>query len=272
MGMMLHRHMEDNAKEPHTPVPDLTHSINPLNRKLVRGRKRKAVVYAGTRNLYKEMVNAAKSLLRYNPNFQVYFLIEDDKFPIPIPDCIETINVSKQQWIRENSPNYGNHWSYMVLLRPAYTKIFPEYDKILSLDVDTVVMEDISCLWDIDMEGKYIAAVPEYMVRHNIPNYFNMGVSFHHLAEIRKDGLDDKIIDLLNKGFYQYPEQDVMNDLMRWKKVILPTRYNDSFCCGTSNNPAIVHLAGGLKSRNPRKHLQDDYAAVPWEDILKKRR
>lgn len=47
----------------------------------------------------------------------------------------------------------------MVLLRAAYANIFWQYDRILSLDVDTIVVDDISGLWDIDLEDNYLAAV-----------------------------------------------------------------------------------------------------------------
>lgn len=269
--MMVHRHFDGKEKE--EPVKKReTYSIDLLNRKIVKGKKRKAVVYAGTRNLYSDMVLAAKSLLNHNPNFKVYFLIEDEKFPYDLPDCIECIDVSKQTWFKSGGLNYWNHWSYMVLLRAAYAKMFPEYDRILSLDVDTIVMEDISPLWDYDMTDYYIAGVPEYMVRHDIEEYINFGVCMYNLDKIRNDGLDDTVIRLLNIMYFKFPEQDAMNKEMLGHVLVIPKRYNDSYCCGTSDDPAIVHLVGAAKSMNPRKHLQDDYVDVPWEEILKKRR
>ena len=81
----------------------------------------KAVVYFGTRNTYPEMNAAAKSLVRYNRDVHIYFLIEDAKFPDPdLPKDIITVkNVSRQKWIRKTSPNWDTDWSYMVLLREA---------------------------------------------------------------------------------------------------------------------------------------------------------
>jgi len=49
----------------------------------------------------------------------------------------------------------------MVLLRAAYTKIFPQLDRILSIDMDTIVNENISNLWELDLTEYYIAAVEE---------------------------------------------------------------------------------------------------------------
>lgn len=49
---------------------------------------RKVVVYAGTRNVYHNMVVAAKSLLNHTQMDRVWFLIEDDEFPEELPDVI----------------------------------------------------------------------------------------------------------------------------------------------------------------------------------------
>jgi len=49
----------------------------------------------------------------------------------------------------------------MVLIRAAYTKIFLHLDRILSIDIDTIVNENISELWDLDLAGYYIAAAEE---------------------------------------------------------------------------------------------------------------
>ena len=58
----------------------------------------KAAVYSGTRNLYADMVTAAKSLIANSSVEKIYFLIEDDVFPYELPRLIETMNVSGQRF------------------------------------------------------------------------------------------------------------------------------------------------------------------------------
>jgi lipopolysaccharide biosynthesis glycosyltransferase len=70
----------------------------------------------------------------------------------------------------------------MVLVRAAYTKIFPDLDRILSIDIDTIVNENISELWDLDLTGYYIAAVEERELSKAEGSYFNMGVAMLNLA------------------------------------------------------------------------------------------
>jgi hypothetical protein len=45
----------------------------------------KVAVYAGTRNIYKDMLPSVKSLLIHSDVDKIYFLIEDDIFPYELP-------------------------------------------------------------------------------------------------------------------------------------------------------------------------------------------
>ena len=54
----------------------------------------KAAAYCGTRNLYPNMITAAKSLLLHSDVEKIYFLTEDDDFPLTLPPKTENINIS----------------------------------------------------------------------------------------------------------------------------------------------------------------------------------
>ena len=94
----------------------------------------RAAVYSGSRNLYPHMVVAAKSLIANSSVDKIYFMIEDDEFPEPLPPLIETINVSGQTWFPPNGPNMRSQFTYMALCRACYCKLLPEdLDKVLQL-------------------------------------------------------------------------------------------------------------------------------------------
>lgn len=272
MGMMLHRNLEENNPTPPPPPPQMpSYAVDMLNRKRAKGRWKRAVVYVGTRNVYSEMETAAKSMLYHNPNLNVYFLIEDDTFPMRIPDSITCVNVSNQPWILRNSPNYNNPWTHMVLLRVALTKLFPEYDRILSIDCDTIVVKDISELWTMDMGDNYIAVACERFIEHRNPNYFNVGVMVQNLKLLRETRMDDRLIDAINSTKYRYPEQDAMIQFFEDKFIELPCEYNDNFACGESADPSIVHYIGKSKRDHKRLNLKGYYACMSWDDIAKRR-
>jgi len=207
----------------------------------------KAAVYSGTRNIYENMLISAKSLLEHSNVEKIYFLIEDDNFSYPLPKEIECINISNQKYFPKTGPNYDNILTYMVLLRAAYTKIFPQLDKILSIDIDTIVNENISDLWEIDLSNYYLAAVEERVLSEKEGSYFNMGVVMLNLQKMREDKKDEELINAINTYWYRYKEQDCFNELLRGQVLILPPDYN---CCIQANEPAhekITHFAGLYK-------------------------
>ena len=207
----------------------------------------RAAVYSGTRNVYEQMMTAAKSLLMHSNVETIYFLIEDDEFPYELPNEIKCINVSNQTFFPKDGPNFNNVCTYMVLIRAAYTKIFPHLNRILSIDMDTVVNENISDLWDLDLTDYYIAAVEEHDLSMKEGSYFNMGVAMLNLEKIRNDGKDDEMINALNTYWYRYKEQDCFNEFFRGKALILPSDYN---CCLQANPPKhekVTHFAGLYK-------------------------
>ena len=205
----------------------------------------KAAVYAGTRNIYDQLLPSAKSLLTYSDVDKIYFLIEDDNFPYELPPEVECINVSHQTYFPQDGPNYKNVLTYMVLLRAAYTKIFPHLDKILSIDIDAIVNENISDLWDIDITDYYFAAVEEpALYEEDRGSYINMGISIFNLKKLREDKKDDELIQALNTYWYPIKEQDCINDLCRNKLLILPSDYNSCRQAYPPQHEKITHFAG----------------------------
>ena len=185
----------------------------------------RTAVYAGTRNIYHDMVVSAKSLLYNNGADRVVFLIEDDTFPEDLPSCITTMNVSGQTFFPSTGPNFKSKWTYMVMMRTALTKLFPGLDRILSLDHDTIVRKPIDFLWDIDISNHYFAAVEENQIGIRQHPYFNFGVVMHNLAALR-DGMDDTIISTVNSVYFDFCEQDAVNSLCRNNILQIPPAYN----------------------------------------------
>ena len=207
----------------------------------------RVAVYCGTRNLYQNMLWAANSLLYHSNVEKIYFLIEDDDIGFELPPEIECINVSGQNYFREDGPNYNTRWTYMVLIRAALSKIFPNLDCILSLDVDTIVNQNINEIWEYQdyliARNKYIAGVEEPLNSTEEYNYINMGVVFFNLKKMREDHIDDKIIEALNTKQYKFNEQDCINEMCRDHILLISSDYN---VCGWTKNyhhRKITHYA-----------------------------
>ena len=197
------------------------------------------VVYTATRNFYPYLKTTIKSLFTHNPDAKAYVLAEDDDAPFP-----NVINVSGLA--PDRCVNKHTVFSYMSLLRVQLANIVPE-DKVIYLDVDTVVCEDLTPLWETDMSGKWWGAVKEKQTWYKPygDDYYNNGVSIYNLKQMRDDGIVPTLIRRINEVILPFPDQDAMNFYAVPDHVVpLPVRYNESGCCGYTGNPAIVHYAG----------------------------
>lgn len=246
-----------------TPAMELT--TDTQEPELSTGREPRVVVYCGTFNTYADMLTSAKSVLSNTLVDKIYFLIEDDTFPYELPDIIECINVKDQTFFPESGPNYQNPWSYMCMMRAAFSKLIP-YDKILSFDIDIIVQEDISNLWDIDLSDYYLAGVsePQRQKSSKDPLYINFGVVMMNLKAIREDGIDDAVINALNSTRFGCPEQDAFNKFCAGHIFQLSNDYNatvHSHITGEAERERIIHFAGLKFWRHygsvKEYHLQD---------------
>jgi lipopolysaccharide biosynthesis glycosyltransferase len=236
-----------------------------------RGKMTKAAVYTGTQNLYGGMIAASKSLIANSDVDEVWLLIEDDEFPVWLPDIVHTMNASKiwQEYIDPKSPNMRSRFSYMAVMRPAFCHIFPQHDRILSLDVDTMVRTDVSGLWDIDLDGYYIAGCSEPHHNRDGVVSVNAGVIMYNL-EMMRDGRADIVLDCLNVHRLEFVDQDALTCLCQGRILELDKRYNGTKWCGVEGDEEcfIKHFAG-IKDWYGNEEAVRWYRA-PWSAVLQR--
>ena len=130
--------------------------------------------------------------------------------------------------------DYYSKTTYFRLFLP---ELYPQYDKVLYLDSDIVILSDIADLYNIDMEDNLIVATPDGAVQ-NIPvfqeyvekvvgvaeykNYFNAGVLLMNLKELREFKFQEKFLYLLGTvKFSVAQDQDYLNRLCKGKTKII---------------------------------------------------
>lgn len=256
----------------------------------------KIVVYTGTRNVYKAMETAAKSLLASTPVDHVYFMIEDDVYPDALPDIITTMHLPEQNWFDSSGPNYHSSWTYMAFLRLAFAKVFPQYDQVLYLDSDTIVLRDITSMLELSLGQNLFgmvqedineipleimhsfAVVPDGLVKFQsdeprpefcIRPYYNSGVMLMNLHQLRVTGKDDSLIRHLNTTLHQYPDQDTINLLCHDMILSLPPEYNvipALFPDFPQHKIRIRHFA----SDKPlwKSSLWQSFRRMSWDDVI----
>ena len=157
---------------------------------------------------------------------------------------IDTQNFLKDEWEKGNFDGHNKRTQFCreTILKCFPMRFFPQYDKIIYSDVDVVFADDISELWDVNIEGKYIAAVKnpfmkysEKELSHLKPehyeklkdSYFGGGIWVLNLGEIRSDELEQKMwhITCDEKIIKSWPDQDIMNIACDNKVVFIPLNY-----------------------------------------------
>ena len=205
------------------------------------------VVYAMTHHVYEWILPSLQSLAETNPDVRVFILAEDDELPFELPIRAEIINVSDQTYFPEDGANYHNSFTYINLLKVMYPTILP-VDRVLHLDIDTIICDDLTELWNTDIGGKWFAACNECQTWHRPfgRNYYNMGVALINLKQMREDGIERAMQHSLNTEKLPFADQEAwnMHAYGKDKAVVLPTRWNESIVTGMTNNPGIVHFCG----------------------------
>ncbi len=122
---------------------------------------------------------------------------------------------------------YSEAASFRLLL----PELLPSYDKILYLDCDIIVRQDMGVLFrNKDLKENYLAAVYEAPIEDQserikalgcIPgHYFNSGVLLMNLKQMREENVSSKLLKACEKDYMEFPDQDALNQVCQGR--VLP--------------------------------------------------
>ena len=201
------------------------------------------------------------------------------------------------------SDKYADLYVSGQLSRTAYARLdlaelLVGIEKVIYLDCDLMVHVDIAELWDTDLEGFPMGAVPDLgimsskrrwsekkslMALNDDMNYFNSGVLLIDLKAWREHGYGLQAAGLARAHSYPHHDQDALNKvfLRKWKalplrwnvippvfnmfiKVLLKGRFRRE-AARAVRNPAIIHYAGGYKPWEYERH--DDFNGAYYDAL-----
>ncbi len=210
------------------------------------------IFYACDKNFVKYTFVSIKSLIENSNkqhNYKIYILnsniSEDTKSKAKEFVCqnvsIEFINVEKQvEHIGKNLP-IRDYYSKTTYFRFLIAELFPEYDKAIYIDSDTIVLGDVSKLYNYDLKDNYVGACNEQvMIQTDVfgeyvekvlgisrNNYFNAGILLLNLRLFREENILKKFIEMLDKyTFAVTQDQDYLNVLCKGKVLFLEQGWN----------------------------------------------
>lgn len=135
--------------------------------------------------------------------------------------------------------DYYTKTTYFRLFIP---NIYPQYNKVIYLDSDTVLLGDVAELYLQDMGSNLVAVVPDDIIQNeeifqeyvekvvgvaDYRKYFNAGVLVMNLDEMRKSKFQEKFLYLLETvKFAVVQDQDYLNRLCKGRTKILENGWN----------------------------------------------
>lgn len=218
--------------------------------KMQKIREKISIVLASNNNYAPFVATTMYSILENTDSFIEFYILDDgisnnNKKKIIQSNkrfhhfSIEFIDMGK--FCLGRFPNM-KHYSTSCFARYFIPEVLPDKTKVLYLDVDIIAVNDIKKLYDQDLEGYPLGAVPEdfyecnylelknkiYPAYKDGSKYFNSGVLLMDIQKLRGGNyvgnLVDKTIELEN--LLNCPDQDVFNIVFENNYKVLDYRFN----------------------------------------------
>lgn len=183
--------------------------------------------------------------------------------------------------IKYNAPGIS-FYKPVCWYRYLIPTLFPNYDKCIYLDSDTILMDDVSKLFSYKL-GKYaIGAIRDKKVqtileiREYIRNaigispkkFVNSGVMLMNLKEMRRIDYISILVKMIKKYNVDLlgPDQEYMNVILRNSIKTIPYRWNTEPAKKIPKNTKIIHY----NLFNKPWHYKNAYQANYFWDAVKK--
>ena len=173
-----------------------------------------------------------------------------------------------------------DYYTESIFYRIFIATLYPEYKKAIYLDCDIVLVDDISKMYNIDLEGNIFGVITDDVINTNpqfviyakdgvgVDNYFNSGVLLMDLDEYRKAKVQERFVYLLVKYNFETaaPDQDYLNVLCRDRVKFLEKGW-DRMPVGEYDGD--VHLIHYNNFKKPWYYDDVKYGEVFWQEAKK---
>ncbi len=225
-------------------------------------------VFFASNEKYAPYVAVSMASILYNTNSFINFYIIDGGITNSTKKLIELLNkkfdnfsiefikIDTDKFFSDFADNkiYGSLDIYSRFLIPI---LKPSLNKVIYLDADTIVIDDINKLYSENIDNYYIGAVdettsascPKEMDISPSHRYFNSGVLLINSKKWREENIINKLFELGKKysKYLAYPDQDILNKAFENNYKILDNKYNASDGTKKSNedqNVVVRHFIG----------------------------
>lgn len=206
------------------------------------------IIYCHDGKLDDLLKRSKESFLFHNPDASFFEITEDRE------------NLLKD--FTEELCGFG-HVSKACFLRFLIPKVFPELDRALYIDFDTLCLGDISELYNTDFENNYLIACRGH--KHSdiqakqlgLPYYINSGVLLYNIPLMNKENYFQQILNKwrgsLGKQEPFSADETIINFVFHEKIKLVSEKwnyiYNRTYAERTVTGPKIMHFCGKNKTK-----------------------
>ncbi len=176
------------------------------------------------------------------------------------------------------------HLSQETYYRLFIPLIFPQYEKIMYLDADMCILEDVAKLYEVNIGNYSVGAVPDvvcYTLQahtetlgcSDVRKTFNAGVLLINTAQFEKQKIREKCLALLQEDYRRekriliFADQDALNIVLYENFYVLDGKWN--------YQPQYLPRTEDLMDDMREKYIHDQYGAAvlhysgdrkPWKN------
>lgn len=191
-------------------------------------------------------------------NVHVKFSHIDDELVKPIQNC-------KENFLR------ADFFTMSIFYRLFIPELFPQYDKAIYIDSDTIVNDDIAKLYNTELGNnfssiQYVAEMVKYIkdvLALDPKKYINPGMLVMNCKAFRDEHFIDHFMDLLEKYHFDRiaPDQDYLNEIGEGRILHLDPRWDAMPNENTEplKDPGLIHYNLFFKPWHFKNVQYEDY-------------
>ena len=161
-----------------------------------------------------------------------------------------------------SSPNNLDRFTPYALLR-VFADYFDLPDKVIYLDVDTVINNDLAELYNQDIEDYEVGVVRDVFIfgQRLHKTYFNSGVLLMNMKKIKQTGYLEKTRELCRTKKMLFLDQDALNYAVTSKKI-LDKKFNAIHVPRGKYDEVVVHHMCDCRHHLLFRYKSKDFASV----------
>ena len=246
--------------DPTGPVSGRKAQKNPEIEKLRRNIKREnkglntggktviPVVFATDTNYAPFAATVIKSVVDNGSkeHFYSFYVLYDDNLTYGMYELLQSLRgdgfsvnmVDVSSCVEQENLYLSGHYSMQMYYRWLIPELFGFFEKVLYLDCDLAVQDDVAKLLDIDIGNNYVGMVNNTVrtsfknyVEENlglpVDDYYNSGVILFNTKAFTSKRIKEKCVDYINRDRdLLCPDQDAINVCCKGHIYRLPDRWN----------------------------------------------